>query len=180
MYTQKHGRSIYEFDFKSNGIQYQTRDGRITRSELIPFESVTNIMYELFETDKYLIYNSITFALAGVFGLVLDLLSGSVSGGVVFLVASIVFLFMYNKSRQQFTMVHLEGRLPMNVLNDSQKDEIIANIYKLRNGYLMSKYGHVNYNNSRESEISRFMWLNRLGVINERELEVIKDVVMDE
>lgn len=65
----------------------------------------------------------------------------------------------------------------MFILQDEQHDEIVDAIYKRRNSYLQDTYLPINYDNNPQAELSKFAWLKELGVINERENQVIREEI---
>ena len=61
------------------------------------------------------------------------------------------------------------------ILNDNNEDDIFKTIYSKRNEYLINNYLSINYSNNPSNEISKFLWLKSLDIINKKEFDVIKE-----
>lgn len=87
------------------------------------------------------------------------------------------FYYLYKKSIVNYKVINTQDNMDIYILNDNNEDDIFKAIYNKRNEYLVNTYLSINYSNDPLTEISKFLWLKSLEVINNKEFEVIKEEI---
>jgi hypothetical protein len=179
MYRQKRNNNEIKLEFKDEGVNYTLRDDSIGKTEFILYENITNSSHERYESNKSYKTYAIYTAIIGVIFLLINIFYGTKMWAWLFLLASPIFFFLFRKSKTDFKVIDVNNYIDIYLIKDKQEDKIISDIYSKRNSYLKRVYGQINYENSQEEEVSRFSWLNSLGVINNREFQVIKEEILN-
>lgn len=178
-YNQKKNKNNISVSLEEEGIIYKIKDESMNRTENIPYENILNEKFEAFESNKSFKNNSIYTGIIGIIFLTINIFYGSGLWAWLFLLASPTFYFLYHKSKAAFTVIKTSGGINMYILQDNQHNEILEQIYKKRNNYLQENYLSINYNNDPQSELNKFNWLKGLGIINEREYQVIEEEIQN-
>lgn len=176
-YHQKKNKNEISIDITDTGILYKIKDETVSRKEEIPFEQVLNDQYEFFESNKAFKNNAIYGTVVGILFLLINLFYGTKLWAGLFLLVSPVFFYLYHRSKAAFTVIKTGGEINLFILQDKQHDEILQNIYKKRNAYLIDQYLEINYDNDPQAELNKFEWLKKQGVINDREFQVIHEEI---
>ena len=179
MYTQKRNNNIIKLDFETSGINYTLKDENINKTEFIPFENITNNSHEIFESNKSYKHYAIYTGVVGTLFLIINIFYSTKLWAWLFLLACPTFFILFKRSKTDYKVLNVESKMDIFVINDKQQSEIIEKVYSSRNIYLKSHYGKINYNNDRNDEVSKFSWLKQLGIINEREFEVIREEIIN-
>lgn len=177
MYFQKRNKNVIKIDFKNNGIEYSLKDESINMTDFIPYENITNNKHEVYESNKSFKNYAIYTGVIGAIFLAINIFDGTRLWAWLFLLACPTFIILFKISQTSFTVIDAEDKMQIFVINDRQKDEIIEKIYNNRDEYLKKHFGKIDYDNDKENEISKFVWLMDLGLINEREFDVIKEEI---
>lgn len=177
LFNQNKNGNNLRFEFKEEGIQYTLKDKTIHKSEFIPFENITNNSHEYFEKNEGHKSRAIYFLVVGLLFLGLNIAFKMRLWAWMFLIGAPVFYYLYKKSVVNYKVLNTDGNMDMFVLDDQNQDEIIQLIYQKRNEYLTKNYLEINYHNEPNNEVGKFMWLKSLGLINEKEFEVIKEEI---
>ncbi len=177
VYNQdKNGNSL-RFEFKEDGINYTLKDKSIHKTEFIPFESITNKTHEFFERNDGHKQRAIYFLIVGTLFLIANLVLQTKLWAWLFLIGAPIFYYLYKKSIVNYKVINTQDNMDIYILNDNNEDDIFKAIYNKRNEYLVNTYLSINYSNDPLNEISKFLWLKSLEVINNKEFEVIKEEI---
>ena len=84
-----------------------------------------------------------------------------------------VFFILYPVVRTKFTVLRTEAGGIL-IIKDKRHDQIFDEIKTRKRQQLRDWHGEINYDNSPESEIDKFVWLKNQDVITEDELEEIR------
>lgn len=179
MYSQNKNGNLLKFEFKEKGLQYTLKDKTVHKSEFIPFEEITNNTYEYFEKNETHKSRAIYFLVVGIVFLTLNILFKVRLWAWIFLLGAPISYFLYKKSAVNYKVLSTEGNhMDVFVLEDKHQQEIIDSIYTKRNEYLSQNYMTINYFNDPQNELSKFMWLKDLGLLSDKEFDVIREEII--
>lgn len=176
MNQKKSGTSI-SLQLKNDSLVYSIKNNRIDRTEIIPYENITNNQYLEFEQQPMWLGFAISFGVAGLAILAAAWGTSSANAGWVLLAAAIVFAVLYWYSRLHLLVLTTEGKHDLYFIQGKVADNWIKQTLDKRNRYLRENYGVINYEANPEEEIEKFRWLLNLGVISSREFDVIADEI---
>ena len=168
-----------QFEFKEYGINYTLVDSSIKKTEFIPYENIENDSYELFEKNDYYKNNAIYTGVVGVIFLAINIIYQTTLWSWLFLIACPTFAILFKRSKTDFKVINVEDKIDIYIIKDEKFEEINSLIYSKRNEYLKENYYAIDYDNDVNSEIGKFKWLRNIGVINDREFNVIREELIN-
>lgn len=92
----------------------------------------------------------------------------------LFLIASIILYFLYYITTVKFTILKTDDSRNLILLNIKNYEEVLQQIFSMRNNYLKEKYYNINIENEYENEVAKLNWLKHMHVISEGELYHLK------
>ena len=177
MIDQKKSGTAISLQLKTDSLLYSIKNSRTNRTEIIPYENITNNQYQLFEEQPMWLAFAISFGVAALAILAATWNTQIANAGWVLLVAATAFGVLYRFSRLQLHVVATEGKHDIYFVQGNHADDAIRQIFEKRNKYLRENYGVINYEANPEEEIEKFRWLLTLGVISSREFDVIAEEI---
>lgn len=178
-YNQQKAETSLTFELNEEGLNFTMKDQTIHKSELIPYEEITNKSHEYFEKNAGHKNRAIYFLVVGFVFIIANIIFKMKLWAWMFLIGAPIFYYLYRKSIVNYKVLNTDsGSMDIWVLDDANQDDIIKAIYNKRDAYLKEYYLEINYNNEGSSEINKFLWLKSMKIINEREFEVIKEEIV--
>ena len=177
MMNQKKAGTSISLQLKNDSLMYSIKNNRTDRTEIVPYENITNNQYHVFEEQPMWLAFAISFGVVAVAILAATWQTPFANAGLVLLCAATAFGILYWFSRLHLVVLGTEGKHDIYFIEGKAADQALKQIFTKRNTYLRENYGAINYEANPDEEIEKFRWLLTLGVINPREFDVIAEEI---
>jgi hypothetical protein len=171
-FQQKRGGRRVRISIDRNGVDYEIRDANGESRFKASFEQIDPAQSHVVEKNIHLLQLGAIWTLLCLVTALSCLKDPSPAAWALpasFLLMSGYSFFNYFWRKAAFTILRSDsGRIC--IIDGPKRDEILSELNSRRVATLRAKYLHLDHENHKKAEISKYNWLRRVGAITDVEL----------